>query len=144
MRKIKADKRKIGHDVRMDLVSSPPSRWVFVIDDDEAVRQSLEFALDVAGFVVETFASGEAVLKRAPPDGPLCVLIDERLPGISGLETLHRLRALHGQVPALLVTTHPPLSLRHAAAKEGTPILEKPLLAEHLIAAINAQLGDVG
>lgn len=124
----------------MDLVTTSAPRWVFVVDDDEAVRRGLEFALDVAGFLVETFASGEAVLERDPPKAPVCMLIDERLPGISGLATLRRLRERHGRIPALLVTTHPPLSLREAAAREGTPILEKPLIAEQLVAAINAQL----
>lgn len=126
----------------MDLPLSPSSRWVFVVDDDEAVRCGLEFSLDVAGFHVETFASGEAVLEREPPSGPLCLLIDERLPGISGLETLRRLRARHGQIPALLVTTHPPPALREAAARAGAPILEKPLIADQLVAAINAQLDN--
>lgn len=128
----------------MDLATSPASSWVFVVDDDEAVRQGLEFALDVAGFHVETFASGEAVLERDLPDAPLCMLIDERLPGISGLETIHRLKARHGVVAALLVTTHPPPSLREAAARAGAPILEKPLVAEQLVAAINAQLNVPG
>lgn len=124
----------------MDLATSRASSWVFVVDDDEAVRRGLEFALDVAGFHVETFASGEAVLERVPPSAPFCMLIDERLPGMSGLETIHRLRARYGMVRALLVTSHPPPSLRDAAAKAAAPILEKPLAAEQLVAAINAQL----
>jgi FixJ family two-component response regulator len=124
----------------MDLAPPPSARWVLVVDDDEAVRRGLEFALDVAGFQVETFPSGEALLERDPPAAPLCMLIDERLPGMSGLQTLQRFRERYGRAPALLMTTYPRASLREAAAREGTPILEKPLLAEQLVAAINAQL----
>jgi len=124
----------------MVVSTSPVATRVLIVDDDDAVRRGLEFALDVAGFAVETFASGEALLARAPPRGRLCMLIDERLPGISGLETLRQVWARHGMIPAVLVTTHPPLSLREAAAAAHAPILEKPLIADQVIEAINAQL----
>lgn len=110
---------------------------VFVVDDDAAVRRSLAFALDLDGFDVETLESGEALLLRDLPTDHACLVIDERLPGASGLETLRQLRARHVDLPAILVTSHPKAAFRAAAAAAGVPVLEKPLLGETLIAAIH-------
>jgi len=114
---------------------------VFVVDDDAAVRRSLAFALDLDGFDVETLESGEALLLRDLPTDHACLVIDERLPGASGLETLRQLRARHVDLPAILVTSHPKAAFRAAAAAAGVPVLEKPLLGETLIAAIHAAVG---
>ncbi|WP_296595373.1 response regulator [Phenylobacterium sp.] len=113
---------------------------VFVVDDDLAVRRALEFALDLEGFAVETYESGEALLLREPPNGPTCLVLDERLPGITGLGALNQLRQREVNLPAILITTHPGPALRAAAAKAGVPILEKPVLGDTLVAAINAAL----
>ncbi len=126
----------------MDQRFASPRPIIFVVDDDAAVRRALEFALDLEGFAVETYESGEALLLRDPPAWPGCLVIDERLPGISGLETLRQLRARHVDLPALLVTSHPKPIFRAAAAAAGAPILEKPLLGETLAGAIRAALGD--
>jgi len=114
---------------------------VFVVDDDAAVRRSLAFALDLDGFDVETLESGEALLLRDLPTDHACLVIDERLPGASGLETLRQLRARHVDLPAILVTSHPKAAFRAAAAAAGVPVLEKPLLGETLIAAIHQAVG---
>lgn len=114
---------------------------VFVVDDDAAVRRALAFALDLEGFEVETFGSGEALLLRAQPAQPGCLVIDERLPGASGLDTLRQLRSREVDLPAILITSHPNAAFRAAAAKAGVPILEKPLLGETLVAAIDEALG---
>ena len=125
----------------MDQRVSPTSRpTVYVVDDDEAVRLALAFALDLDGFLVETFESGEALLLRDPPRGPGCLVIDERLPGISGLDTLRLLRARQNVLPAVLVTSHPKPAFREAAALAGAPIVEKPLEGETLISAIQEVL----
>jgi FixJ family two-component response regulator len=115
---------------------------ILVVDDDSAVRRALAFALELEGFDVETFESGEALLLRETPIPPGCLVIDERLPGISGLETLRQLRARRVELPAVLVTSHPKPGLRAAAARAGAPILEKPLLGETLAGAIRAALAD--
>ncbi|HET6970735.1 MAG TPA: response regulator [Phenylobacterium sp.] len=113
---------------------------IFVVDDDAAVRRALEFSLDLEGFEVETFESGEALLLRDPPTFPGCLVIDERLPGISGLETLRQLRSRRVDLPALLVTSHPKPLFRVQASAFGAPILEKPLLGETLAAAIRTEI----
>ncbi len=115
---------------------SPPSPVVIVVDDDPAVRRALAFALDLDGFTVETYPSGEALLLRDPLVGPGCLVIDGRLPGISGIDTLRQLRARAVTLPAILVTSHPNAPFRDAAALAGAPILEKPLMGETLTATI--------
>ena len=113
---------------------------VYVVDDDSAVRRALAFALDLEGFDVETFATGEALLLRERPQGRGCLVLDERLPGASGLDTLRELRAREIDLPAILVTSHPKPSFRQAAAVAGAPILEKPLEGATLIRAIHELL----
>ena len=114
---------------------APPT--VYVVDDDDGVRRALAFALDLDGFEVETFESGEALLLRDRLDAAGCIVLDERLPGISGLDTLRQLRARQVALPAIFVTSHPKPRMRDAAARAGAPIVEKPLEAETLIAAIH-------
>ena len=139
LRKIKDDGPGRRHHAAMDQRANS-GLTVYVVDDDEAVRRALEFALDLDGFAVETFESGEALLLRDPPSPPGCLVIDERLPGISGLDTLRQLRARQIALPAVLVTSHPKPAFRDAAARAGVPILEKPLEGETLISAIHGLL----
>jgi FixJ family two-component response regulator len=119
-----------------------PGPLVCIVEDDGAVRSALEFALDLEGFTVETFESGEALLLRTPLGDPCCLVIDERLPGVSGLDTLRQLRARGIDTPAVIITSHPNARLREAAAAAGVPILEKPLLPEILIGAIRRCIAD--
>jgi FixJ family two-component response regulator len=114
---------------------------IYVVDDDSAVRRALAFALDLAGFTVETFESGEALLLQHPK-GAGCLVLDERLPGASGLDTLRQLRARAIDLPAILMTSHPQPACRKAAAAAGVPILEKPLEGETLISAIHQLLAS--
>jgi len=120
----------------MDQRVPTPRPIIYVVEDDAAVRRALEFALDLEGFEVESYSSGEALLLREPIRGAGCLVIDERLPGASGQDTLRQLRARFVTIPALLITSHPKAALREAAAKTGTPILEKPLEVDVLVAAI--------
>jgi len=124
------------------MVQSPSRRpLVVVVDDDEAVRDALAFALDLEGFAVETYDSGEALLLRDPTRAPAaCLVLDERLPGVSGLATLAQLRERRLASPAILITTHPGPFLRETARKAGVPIVEKPLLSDTLVAAIEAAI----
>jgi len=121
-------------------VNPLPRPTVYVVDDDDAVRRALAFALDLEGFDVETFESGEALLLREPPSAHGCLVLDERLPGISGLDTLRQLRARDVTLPAIFVTSHPKPAFREAAARAATQILEKPLEGETLTMAIHRLL----
>jgi FixJ family two-component response regulator len=137
LRQIKAAIGVSGETSPMDQTSAQ-DLTVVVVDDDPAVRRALAFSLDLAGFAVETYGSGEALLLRGPPASSVCLVLDERLPGLSGLQTLTQLRDRRVGLPAILVTSHPGPLFRAAAAGAGAPILEKPLLGETLVAAIHS------
>jgi FixJ family two-component response regulator len=113
---------------------------VVVVDDDPAVRGALTFSLELDGFDVEAFDSGEALLLSQLPPRPTCIVLDQRLPGISGLEALRQLRARHVESPAILITSHPQRSVVEAAAEAGVPIVEKPLLGDALLRDIHRAL----
>lgn len=115
---------------------------VVIVDDDTAVCEALVFALELEGFAAESFNSGEALLRSVLPTMGACLVIDQRLPGISGLGTLRRLRDRRVMLPALLMTSHPGRDLRAAAEAAGVPILEKPLLGDVLSNAIRTALRD--
>jgi len=101
---------------------------VIVVDDDDAVRESLRFLLETAGFDVETFASACQFLAAAYDRRPLCLLVDQHMPQISGLDLLQRLREAGHTVPAALMTGSPSTALMRRAMELGVQeILEKPL-----------------
>jgi FixJ family two-component response regulator len=108
-----------------------PGRLV-VIDDDPHVLGALKFAFEADGYAVSIFSSGEAVLKDPPRESNTCFVIDQRLPGLSGLDTLARLRDLGVAAPAILVTTHPSADVRRRARLAAVDIVEKPLLGNVL------------
>lgn len=108
-----------------------PPRLV-IVDDDPAVRHALAFALEIAGFRVSAYADAEAALQAADSEWR-CLILDQRLPGMSGLELLARLRAGGLAAPALLITTNPARDLRARAFAAGAEIIEKPLLDDALV-----------
>ncbi len=114
---------------------------VYVIDDDEAMRDSLEFLLDSAGFEVKLFESGQEFLEFLPnlPFG--CVVSDVRMPGIDGIELLKRVKAGHGGFPVLIMTGHGDVPLAVEAMKLGAvDFLEKPFEDERLTGMIEGAL----
>lgn len=122
---------------RLPSVSHP---LVILVDDDPAVRSALKFSLELEGYQVETCASGEALLAHHLPDHDACLVIDERLPGIGGLQALDELRRRNVSLPAVLITSNPKGILRQAAAAAGVPIVEKPLLGDGLSGMIREAL----
>ena len=112
-------------------MDAQPRRLV-VIDDDDHLLAAMRFAFEAEGYIVTTFASGEAALNAPPRDPSTCLVVDERLPGVSGLETIAALRKLGVEAPAILVTTHPTQAERRRAAAAGVSIVEKPLLDDAL------------
>jgi two-component system response regulator FixJ len=91
---------------------------VLLVDDDAALAEAVKFAMELEGFAVQTYPDGESLLnlKSFPKRG--CLVIDVKLPGVDGLELLRRLRARRVMLPAVLITTNPPPSLRiHAAGR---------------------------
>ena len=115
---------------------------IFVADNDPAVRHALTFSLSLEGYRAQAFASPSELLALAafPDEG--CLIIDQGLPEMTGLELLELLRARHVLLPAILITSEPSGELRVSAAKAGVPIIEKPLLTEALFQCIRASLAE--
>jgi two-component system, LuxR family, response regulator FixJ len=113
---------------------------VIVVDDDLAVRSSLQFSLEMEGFAVHTYADGRELLDGSDLAESSCLVIDHRLPGMTGLETIAKLRQRRVLVPAILMTTHPTMATVELAKKADVPIVEKPLLENALLDQIRAAL----
>ena len=119
-----------------------PAAVVHVVDDDEAVQDSLRLLLDAAGFAVHAHASAEALLASGPTL-PGCVLTDVRMPGIDGLELLRRLHAAAITVPVVVMTGHADVPMAVHAMKAGAlNFLEKPFSDDALVGAVRAALNE--
>ncbi len=101
---------------------------ILIVEDDRAVRESLKFSLVIEGFAVRAYADAEELL--AEPRLPKfdCLIVDQNMPGMTGLDLVSALRARNVDTPAILITSHPNRSVRDQAAAAGIPIVEKPLL----------------
>jgi two-component system response regulator FixJ len=123
-----------------------PEPIIYVIDDDDAVRQSLEFLLRTAGFTVRSFESAKAFLENIPQLGSSCIITDVRMPDISGIDLLRRVKELDADVPVIMITGHGDISLAVEAMKIGaTDFLEKPFDDDQLLAALRSTLSrDAG
>jgi two-component system, LuxR family, response regulator FixJ len=120
----------------------PSSSVVHVIDDDEALRESLAFLLGTAHLEVRTYESATAFLDALPRVEPGCIVTDVRMPGISGLELLRRLKALETAIPVIVITGHGDVPLAVEAMKLGAvDFLEKPFEDDALLAAVRSALG---
>ena len=128
--------------MKTQLYSPTHSGLIIVVDDDAAVRKSLKFSLEVEGFVVRTYASGEELLNESAFLACRCFVIDQRLPGIDGVDLVAKLRDRNVTVPAILITTHPSPIVRKRAASAGVPIVEKPLLGSALLDGIHQAMAQ--
>ena len=116
---------------------------VYVIDDDESARHSLEFLLDVAGIRVRAFASADAFLKSSPPLAGACVVTDVRMPGTNGVELAEKLKQRDAAVPVIVVTGHADVPLAIEAMKAGAAdFIEKPFDDETMLSAIRKTLTE--
>jgi two-component system, OmpR family, response regulator MprA len=115
---------------------------ILVVDDERAVRESLERALDLEGYEVELAADGEVALERL--DGPTpadAVILDVLMPGIDGLEVCRRLRARRNAVPVLMLTARAEVDSRVAGLDAGADdYLAKPFALAELLARLRALL----
>jgi two-component system response regulator FixJ len=118
---------------------------VHVIDDDEAVRDSLTFLLKSAGLSVKTYESATGFVNQLPPSKSGCVVTDLRMPGMSGIELLHRLKEMGFRLPVIVITGHGDVPLAVEAMKSGAlDFLEKPFDDEALLSAVQAALQHQG
>ena len=118
-------------------MSAPATALVFVVDDDASVRKSLARLLKAAGYEAETFASVRDFLARRPHDGPCCLVLDVRMPGLTGLDLQEALRAAGQRLSIVFITGYRDVPVSVKAMKGGAvDFLTKPVDEETLLGAI--------
>jgi len=114
---------------------------VFIIDDDAAVRESIQDLLESRGMRSESFGTAEEFLRGKQPDEPSCLVLDVRLPGVNGLEFQQRLAEAGFQIPIIFITGHGDIPMSVKAMKSGAiEFLTKPFQDQELLEAIRQAL----
>ena len=118
-----------------------PDPIIYVVDDDEAVRQSLEFLLKTAGMNTRSFESARSFFEELPHVSSGCVITDVRMPDITGIDLLRRVKGEKPDLPVIVITGHGDISLAVEAMKIGAlDFLEKPFDDDHLLTAVRTAL----
>jgi FixJ family two-component response regulator len=121
------------------MIAKAPSQVVFVIDDDASMRDAISRLLHAIGVPVQTFASAKEFLSKKLPDVPACVVLDVRLPGLSGLDLQREMveRGIH--VPVIFITGHGDIPMSVQAMKAGAvEFLTKPFRDQDLLDAVRS------
>ena len=114
---------------------------VFIIDDDRGMRQSIQDLVESVGLRAESFATGEEFLKRKRTNDPSCLVLDVRLPQMSGLDFQRRLTEIGSQIPIIFITAHGDIPMSVRALKSGAvEFLTKPFRDQDLLDAIQQAL----
>ena len=114
---------------------------VFVVDDDASVRSSLKFLLSTVGLQVESFDSADTFLHKKLPDAPSCLVLDVRLPGLSGIDIQRELAARNIRIPTIFLTGHGDIPMSVRAMKAGAvEFLTKPFRDQDLLDAVRVAL----
>ena len=116
---------------------------IYVIDDDESVRDSLDFLLRSSQFLVKTYDSAAAFIETLPDIAFGCIITDVRMPGLSGIELLKQLRERDVKFPVIVMTGHGDVPLAVEAMKIGAAdFFEKPFDSDSIVAAVRAALSN--
>ena len=119
----------------------PPAPTVFVVDDDQAMRDSLRWLIESVGLAVECHDSAESFLESYYPGRAGCLLLDVRMPGMSGLELQEYLNKHEIDIPVVVITGHGDVPMSVRAMKQGAiDFIEKPFNDELLLEAIRRAL----
>jgi FixJ family two-component response regulator len=126
---------------RSGKVSAAQTSVISIIDDDESVREAIESLLKSAGYGVALYGSAEEFLNSRPRHDLTCLVLDVRMPGMSGLELQRQLAAANRAIPIIFISAHSDESARARALAAGAiDFLQKPFSEEALLDAINASL----
>ncbi|MEH6823312.1 MAG: response regulator [Motiliproteus sp.] len=118
----------------MDEILAVP---VHIVDDDDAVREALRYVLEGYGFRVEDYSSGDRFLEQAPLDAPGCLILDSRMPGLSGQQVHQRLNALAACIEVIFLTSHGDLPMAVKAFRDGAcDFHQKPVNAADLLPSL--------
>ena len=113
------------------------SHTVYIVDDDEAVRDSLRSVLESQLYEVADFPSGKVLLKGYVGQPPACIILDVNLPEIDGIEVLNRLRCRGDRTPVIVISGRPDARMRERAAEAGAvAFLEKPFAGKDLLLVV--------
>src|SRR5882757_9822684 len=116
-------------------------RTIYLIDDDDAVRQSLQFMLKAAGIPSRTFESAKGFMEVLPQITSGCIVTDVRMPEVTGIDLLRHVTKTNPDLPVIVITGHGDISLAAEAMKIGAvDFLEKPFDGQQLLAAVRSAL----
>lgn len=115
---------------------------IAVVDDDDAVRNSLKFSLEIDGFAVRTYANAEELLGSSNLNNLQCLIVDQDMPRMTGLELVAALRRLGLEVPTVLISGHLTPAVTRQASAAGIPVIEKPFLGNGLVELIRSATGS--
>ena len=120
-----------------------PDPIVFVIDDDRMVREGLQSLIKSVGLRVETFASAQDFLIAKRQDAPACLVLDVRMPGLSGLDLQLKLSDANVEIPIIFITGHGDIPMSVRAMKEGAQeFLTKPVRGQDLLDAVQKAIAS--
>jgi FixJ family two-component response regulator len=123
------------------MMSAMVRETVYIVDDDPAVRDALSLMLSLRGFLTATFASAEDFLGAMRPEWRGCLIVDIRMPGMSGLELQHALAELGTPLPVIVVTAHGDVAAaRSAFLAHAIDFIEKPFAGEDVLSAVATAL----
>lgn len=119
----------------------PDTPTVFIVDDDDRMRAAMQRLLKTVGLHSQSFATPQEFLNHKLPEGPNCLVLDVRLPGMSGLEVQQKLNEIGAQIPVIFITSHGDIPMTVKAMKSGAvEFLTKPFRDQDFIDAIQQAL----
>ena len=119
----------------------PDNPTVFIVDDDARMRAATQRLLKAVGLYSESFSTPQEFLRQKLPDSPTCLVLDVRLPGMSGLEVQRQLKEAGAQIPIIFITSHGDIPMTVEAMKSGAvEFLTKPFRDQDLLDAIHQAL----
>ncbi len=122
-------------------MSPPFEPTVFIVDDDEAVRNSLRFLMKSVNLAAQTYPSAQSFLDAYDRDRPGCLVLDVRMPGMSGLDLQEKLKEIRSTLPIIFVTGHGDVPMAVQAMQQGAvEFLQKPFRDQDLIDRVNLAL----
>ena len=120
-------------------MANPSKHTVAVVDDDAAMRQAIQRVLDTYGFMTEVFETAETFLESGAASRAQCLVLDIRLPGLSGIELQAHLLSIGKAIPTVFITAYEGAQARRLASR-GTYCLTKPFLGEALLEAVTRSI----
>ncbi len=121
----------------------PATQVIHIVDDDQAIRQSVGQLLVTEGFVVKVYASADDFVATAPADVAGCLITDVRMPGMTGIELLAFVREKRLPLNVILLTGHADVPMAVLATKKGAvDVIEKPFRADALMSAVRSALAE--